>query len=256
LRQYNPRVWLALVASLVVADLSAVARSAKADATDRRTKLLPLPDGKPLVIEITIGTVRITGWERPEVEITVERRAPGASQFSRLPVSIEEVPPGVVVRALQTEGTTDPAFRSDVTVRLPRSATIERVHVLEGRISIEDFSGTITADIRRGPIDARDIAGTVRLETEIGQVTLANARLSANGLLRLRTFNGDVKLTLAQRPADARIMALALNGQIKSDIPLKMRDTWGPRWGETTLGKGEPIISIDVVTGTIDIKSP
>jgi hypothetical protein len=80
--------------------------------------------------------------------------------------------------------------------------------------------------------------------------------LSANGLLRLRAFNGDVRLSLASRPTDARIMALALNGHIKSEIPLKMRDSWGPRWGEATLGKGEPVISLDVVTGVIDIKSP
>ena len=60
----------------------------------------------------------------------------------------------------------------------------------------------------------------------------------------------------AERPTDARILALALNGPIASDIPLKTRDTWGPRWGEATLGKGEPVISIDVVTGSIEIKSP
>ena len=65
----------------------------------------------------------------------------------------------------------------------------------------------------------------------------------------MRAFNGDVRLTLAERPADARILALALNGTIKSDIPLTLRETWGPRWGETTLGKGEPVISLDVVTG-------
>ena len=250
-------MWFVLVAALLAhVDLSAVARSAKVDVTDRQTKVIALPDGRPLVIDITIGTVRIEGWDRQEVEITVERRAPNASSFSRLPASIEEVPPGVVVRALQTDHTTDPAFRSDVTVRLPRKATIERINVLEGRIVIEDFNGTITAHLRRGPIDGKALSGTIRLETEIGDVTLIDTRLSANGLLRLRTFNGDVKLSLAERPADARVMALALNGQIKSGIPLKMRETWGPRYGEATLGKGEPMISLDVVTGLIEIKSP
>ena len=227
-----------------------------ADVTDRQTKVIALPDGRPLVIEITIGSVRIEGWDKSEVEITVERRVPAAAQFSRLPLSIAEVPPGVVVSALQTDGTTDPALRADITVRVPRAATIERVTVLEGRINIDGFNGSINATIRRGPIEAKDISGTIRLETEIGPVTLTNARLTPNGLLRLRTFNGDVKLTLAQRPTDARILALALNGSIKSDIPLFLRESWGPRWGEATLGKGEPVISVDVVTGTVEIRSP
>ena len=72
--------------------------------------------------------------------------------------------------------------------------------------------------------------------------------------MRLRTFNGDVRLTFAEVPADARVMALALNGTISSDIPLTMKDTWGPRWGEATLGKGEPVVSIDVITGRIEIR--
>jgi hypothetical protein len=33
------------------------------------------------------------------------------------------------------------------------------------------------------------------------------------------------------------------------------RDTWGPRWSEATLGKGEPVISIDVVTGKVEIRT-
>ena len=230
--------------------------SSGADATDRLSKSVPLPPGKTVTIDVTVGAVRIDGWDRPDADITIERHAPSAAQFNRLPMTIDDTPSGVSVRALQTGNTTDPAFRADVTVRVPRAAAIDRVQVMEGGITIEGFSGRITADIRRGPIDGKDLSGTLRLEAGIGSVTVTGARLSPGGLVRLRTFNGDVRLSLAERPADARIMALALNGHVKSEIPLKMRDTWGPRWAETTLGKGEPVISIDVVTGMVEIRSP
>ena len=239
---------------MLIALLTALLTSA--DVTDRQTQTIALPQGKPLSIEVTIGAVRIDGWDRPEVEIIVERRAPTAAQFSRVPLAIEDLPTRVSIRAIQTDNTTEPSLRADVTVRVPRSAVIDRVHVLEGKITIGGFSGAVTADIRRGPIEGNALSGTLRLESGIGSVTVTDARLSANGLLRLRAFNGDVRLSLAARPPDARIMALALNGQIKSDIPLKSRNTWGPRWGEATLGKGEPVISLDVVTGLIEIKSP
>ena len=215
-----------------------------------------MPPGKTLSIDVTIGTVRIDGWDRPDVEITIERRAPDRAQLARVPIAIEDTAARLSVRAIQTENTTDPACRADVTVRVPRMALIDRVQVLEGRIAIEGFTGTLTADIRRGPIDGKSVSGTLRLEAGIGSVTLTDARLLENGLLRLRSFNGDVRLSLAARPADARIMALALNGHVKSDIPLTRRETWGPRWGEATIGKGEPVISLDVVTGLIEIKSP
>jgi DUF4097 and DUF4098 domain-containing protein YvlB len=239
-------VWIVLAVALVAA----------AEVSDRQTQVIPLPPGKPLSIDVTIGSVRIDGWDKPDVEITVERRAPDKAQLARVLLTIDDTPARVSVRALQTDNTTDPACRSDVTIRVPRTALIDRVQVLEGRIAIEGFSGNITADIRRGPIDGKNVSGTIRLEAGIGSVTITEARLSENGLLRLRSFNGDVRLSLASRPADARIMALALNGHVKSDIPLTRRDTWGPRWGEATLGKGEPVISIDVVTGMVEIKSP
>ena len=250
-------MWIELARALVMsADASAGARRTEADVNDRQVQTVALPPDKPLTVDVTIGSVRLEGSDRLDAEIIVERRAPNAAQLARVPLTIDDTPAAVVVRAIQAEGGTDPALRADVTVRLPRAARVDRVQVFEGRITIARFIGTLTADIRRGPIDATDVAGTLRLEAGIGAVTLANARLSANGLLRLRTFNGDVRLSLAERPVDARILALALNGQVKSTIPLTMKDSWGPRWGETTLGKGEPVISLDVVTGSIEIKAP
>ncbi len=241
-------MWIALAVALAL--------GATVDVTDRQTQTIPLPPGKPLSIEVTVGTVRIDGWDKPEVEIVVQRHAPDKAQLARVALAIEDTPARVSVRALQTENTTDPALRAEVTVRVPRNALIDRVQVLEGRIAVEGFNGTLTGDIRRGPIDGKNVSGTLRLEAGIGAVTITEARLSEKGLLRLRSFNGDVRLSLAARPADARILALALNGQITSDIPLTRRETWGPRWGEATLGKGEPVISLDVVTGQIEIKSP
>ena len=227
-----------------------------AEVTDRQTRSVAFPDGKSLSIEVTIGTVRIEGWDKPEAEMVIERRAPSAAQLAQVPVSIEDTTSRLLVRVLQTDQNTDPALRADVIVRLPRAALIERLQVFEGRIAIGAMTGSVTADIRRGPIEGRDLSGTVRLETGIGSIAVTGARLSPGGLLRLRTFNGDVRLTLAERPVDARILALALNGQITSNLPLTRRETWGPRWGEATIGRGDSVISLDVVTGTIAIQSP
>lgn len=233
-----------------------VVAAAFAMGVDTHRRSMPLPAGKTLAIEATVANVRIEGWDKPDAEIAIERHAPSAQQYDRLPVTIDDTPARVSIRAVQADGQTDPAYRCDIVIRVPRSAVIDRVQVLEGRIAIHRFSGAVTADIRRGSIEGRDVSGVLRLESGIGSVVLTGARLAPGGLLRLRAFNGDVRLTLAERPADARILALALNGQITSDIPLAMKDTWGPRWGEATLGKGEPVISLDVVTGTIQIKAP
>ena len=230
--------------------------SPAAAAADRQSRTVALPADRALLIDITIGTIRIEGSDRNTAEIAIERAAPTSEALSRIRVTIEETPSLVSVRAVQADGAMDPSLRTDVVVRLPRAAVVDRVQIAEGRLSIAGFAGRLTAEVHRGPIEGSDVSGTLRLETGIGSVVLTKARLLPNGLLRLRTFNGDVRLTLAERPVDARILALAVNGLIKSDIPLTMRDSWGPRWGEATLGKGVPVISIDVVTGTVELRSP
>ena len=227
-----------------------------ADTTDRHTRTLPLPEGRAVAIELTVGSVRIEGWDRDEIEIAIDRRVPVPADQARLPIVIDDSPARVVIRAVQAPGETEPALRADITVRVPRAALIERVQAIEGRVTLNGFHGSIAVDLRRGPIEAADVSGSLRLETGIGPVTVNAARLSPAGLMRLRTFNGDVRLRLSERPADARILALALNGGITSTIPLTMKDTWGPRWGEATLGRGEPVISLDVVNGNIEIRSP
>ena len=221
--------------------------------TDRMTRTFPLPTGRSISLEITIGQVRIEGNSGADAVIEIVRHAPDAESLKRIPVQIDESESEIRVRALQAENDTKPTLRTDVTMRVPEGAVIRSVQIIEGRLSLNGLKGSITADVRRGPIEAVNLQGKVRLETGIGHVVADRMRLSPEGLLRLRAFNGDVRLTLAEKPVDARVMALALNGSIKSEIPLQMKDTWGPRWGEATLGKGEPVISIDVITGKIEI---
>jgi hypothetical protein len=224
-------------------------------ATDRQTRTFPWSPERVLVLEVTVGEVRILGGDRPDVEVAVQRVAPTPDGLDAIPFVVEDTPERVTVRIVQASGNTDPALRADVVLRVPTSITVERVRVVEGKLAVEKFRGSLTADVRRGPIDGTDVSGALRLETSVGSITLKQARLSPNGLLRLRAFSGDVRLQMPGAPADARVMALALNGTIQSDIPLTTRDTWGPRWSEATLGKGEPVISIDVVTGKVEIKT-
>jgi hypothetical protein len=235
--------------------LCTLTASTAAAAVDRQTHRFDLPAGRALAVDITIGQVRIEGSDRTDAEVLIERTAPSTEAMARIPVVVNESPERVAITIIQAENGTDRAFTSEVVIRVPSRAVFDRVQILEGRLAFQRFAGTLSADVRRGPIEGNDVTGTLRLETGIGSVVLENARLAPGGLLRLRAFNGDVRLRMPGPPTDARLLALALNGTIQSDIQMTTRDTWGPRWSEATLGKGEPVISIDVVTGKIVIRT-
>ena len=227
-----------------------------ADASDRQVRTFRYVAERPIAVAVTIGQVEVTGEPREDVVVEVVRHAPAVHRLSALPVSIEDGPERIEIRAEQPHGGADPALRAEVTLRVPLSATIDAITLVEGRVHARDLAGRLTAAVKRGPVHASNVGGRVRLETGIGDVHVERARVGADGLLRLRTFNGDVRLHLAVRPSNARILALAMNGSIVSDIPLTMKESWGPRWGEARIGQGEPVISIDVVNGRIEVRSP
>lgn len=224
-----------------------------ADTTDRQTRTIPLPAGRVLELAVTVGEIQVTGWDRAEAALEVTREAPSQAALAALPVVVDESAQRVRVAVVQTDGGKDPAWRGTIVARIPRDAVVAGLTVFEGRVRLTGLVGAVTASVSRGPIEARAVAGRLRLETGIGSVVLREARLTPDGLLRLRAFNGDVRLGLAERPSDARILAVALNGRVHSSVPLTMKDQWGPRFGEATLGNGVPLISIDVVTGRVEI---
>lgn len=226
-------------------------------AVDRQSHTFTLREHQAWSVAADVATVRLVGDPaRLDVRIDVTRRAAAAADLARLPVEVRETDTGAEVLVRQSDGAMDPALRAEVTVTAPAVASQGRVTIVEGGLEIRGFHGRLEADVRRGGIDATDVSGTLRLATTIGAIAVTRARLVAGGLLRLRAFNGDVRLGFAAAPRDARIMALALNGTIQSTLPLTMKDGWGPRWGETTIGDGSDVVSIDVVTGTISIESP
>jgi DUF4097 and DUF4098 domain-containing protein YvlB len=233
--------------------VAAAAASAQTPATDRLTRTVSPKPGTAISARVTIGDIKITSWDRPEVAVEIVRRAPNALQLQRIPAEIEETSDGLSVRAFQSDGGREATLRADITLRVPAEAHLREVSVFEGRVEAADLRGGLSARVERGDIIGRQLSGSLRLETAMGNIRLEAATLSPDGLMRLRTFNGDVAVALAARPEHARVLALSMGGTITSDIPLTFKERWGPRFGEATLGKGEPPLSIDVVNGNIAI---
>lgn len=220
----------------------------------RQSRTLDLPRDGTLSIEATIGEVTVEAWDRPETTVEIVCSGRSAQDLDRLPATIELKGSRAEVRALQADQGVDPSLRSAITVRTPAEVAVDALALFEGRVTVRGLTRLVRASLKRGPLDASGLAGTVRLETSIGDLTLRDARVTPGGLLRLRAFNGTVRLHLAAAPADARILAMTFNGTIRSDIALTLKTAFGPRFGEATIGRGEPLISIDVVTGDIAIE--
>lgn len=239
----------------------AVARStsARAEAVrlaiaeDRIVRTIPA-SGAPIVVETTVGEVRVQGWERTDVGVDITRSAPSASALERLDVLTEQQDSQIVIRAVQRDGGKDPELRTSVSIRTPRNATFRSIQLFEGNLELRNLDGAVTAVVQRGHIHAVGLAGKIRLEVASGNVSCTDTGVTPDGVIRLRTFNGDVRLHVTKPVEHARVLALTLHGKIASQIPLTRRSKLGPDFGETTIGRGEPVVSIDVVRGDIRIE--
>jgi hypothetical protein len=218
-------------------------------------RVIPSLGRRTVVVRVTIGEVRIEGGPGDGVDVQVTRLDAAARSPDRLPIAIDEDAESVTVAAEQAAGGREAGLRVRASVRMPRAGAL-RVDVFEGSLDLVGLAGQTTARIERGPLDARDLSGIVRLETGSGALTVEQADLSPGGLLRGRTFNGDIRVSLRRRPADARVLLLTLNGAIASNLPLEERAGFGPRFREGVFGSGEPLLSLDAVRGDITLQVP
>jgi len=239
------------------ADSAVSAVNVVPDATDRVSRVVPVAAGVPIRVDATIADVTIVGSNRPDVLVEIVRRAPTSADFARYPVVIDERAEGLHITVLQAASGDEPGrdanFKTEITIASPATAVFQAVRVFEGRIKLTNLKAAVDVDLRRGPVEATGLAGRIRLESGIGSVDVKDSELTRGGMMRLRVFNGALRVRFARVPASARILAVTFNGAITSDIPLTKKDRFGPRFGETTIGDGDPVMSMDVVTGDITI---
>ena len=226
----------------------------RADTSDRLTRTVHLTPGTPIHVDATIAELTIAGSNRTDVLVDIVRHAPSAADLAKYPALVDQRPDALHISAVQAHDGRDAKLKADITISAPVEAVFQAIRVFEGRVRVANLKAMCDVDLRRGAIDATGLAGRVRLEAGIGSLDLKQPELTPGGMMRLRVFNGPLRVRFARPPANARILAVTLNGTITSDIPLTMKDTFGPRFGETTIGSGEPVMSVDVVKGDIIIK--
>jgi hypothetical protein len=221
---------------------------------DRVTRVIPLAEGAAIRLDATIADVTITGSNRPDVLVEIVRRAPTSADLAKYPVRIEQKPDALHIAAVQADDGRDARLKTEIAVAAPATAVFQAVRVFEGRIRLTNLRTSCDVDLRRGAIDASALAGRIRLESGIGSVDVKDSELTPGGMMRLRVFNGPLRVRFPRAPANARILAVTFHGTITSDIPLTKKDQFGPRFGEATIGAGDPVMSMDVVKGDIAIE--
>lgn len=244
-----------VAAALSACVLGAMGTGARAPFVDRQARTFPATPVKPIEIRIPAGTVNVSGEDRHDIAIAVERSLPDEAAASSWPVIAEEEEDHLAVHVLPPP----PALASTpvvVTLRAPRATPVRLVDVGEGDLSIRGWRGVLTAKVDRGRIVGENLAGVLRLETSTGDIRLSGFELRREGLLRCRTLTGNISVDLAAPPADARVLLMTMGGRVTTDLPVTDRPGFGGRLKEGLIGNAQPLLSLDAVRGDLTVTLP
>ena len=196
-------------------------------------------DGR-VEIETYKGSVKVTGWDRLEAEVTARIVADDACGDSKYQAEMVRDTEARIdgeggslrirsdyhrVRHLHTWFGW--AFSScsalpfvHYTISMPRNARLElKDH--KSRIEVADLASDVRISTHKGEVRLTGVAGRVNLDTHKGDVRVAFAKMTGDS--QFKTHNGDIEITV---PRDARFAVSAdvgRRGRLNSDFPVTTR---------------------------------
>ena len=124
------------------------------------------------------GSIEVTSWDKPEVAITIERRADSQADAEALKVTAEQNGNRIIVQAVKPEGrdsSVQVGFHHGRSVRfvvnVPKTTNLNATSG-DGSISVSGLTGRVEARSGDGSIATNDINGDVALDTGDGSVSI------------------------------------------------------------------------------------
>lgn len=234
-----------LAAILFIAPLAAqtltVQPAPGAKASETRT--LPLAKGAPLKVRNVNGYIRVTGWDRNEVEFT-GAFTPGRGG-EQVKAVLEPKAGGLEIRGeYPKDSKNGPAC--DMDLKVPRSA-LASLESVNGQVALQDLTGTAECRTVNGEITLERLPGAVRISTVNGAVTGRDL----GGPVSARTVNGAIRLST--RGLKGRLKASTVNGGLAvkgagaTDVHLTQRSL------AASFGDGDQPLELRTVNGDITL---
>ncbi|MFQ5663116.1 MAG: DUF4097 domain-containing protein [Terriglobia bacterium] len=246
--RYVKLAWLSVVLVLALADASA-----SGSPQEIWTMCYPLPAGGRVTVVNVQGSIRVEGWDRSEVELTVGKSVAGVDgRLAGVNIEVERGADWLRVRTLYPEESVEPV-RVDYYLRVPRQVRLEGLHTVNGDIRVRNLEGRVEARTLNGDIEQRGIAGSVVARTLNGSIRVALRALpEPDGELRLETVNGDLNLLLPAEP-NAELEASTVAGRIYSDFFSVAGGPGGDTALRTQLGRGGLRVRLRTIRGNIRV---
>ena len=188
----------------------------------------PLKSGGRLELETFNGSVDISTWDQPTVDISGTKTGPSEDAVDSLKISVDNSPDSVSVRAIRPSERRN-NLGARFVIKVPRNTILDRITTSNGSLRVQDgigparlrssngpirvhsLQGTLDAQTSNAPIELDDVAGDATLHSSNGHIHVEHiagaldATTSNNGIraavdrpgrVHLGSSNGSIDLTL------------------------------------------------------------
>jgi hypothetical protein len=136
-------------------------------------------------------------------------------------------------------------------VQVPRGVRLNAM-TTNGRVHCTNLDSVVQAATTNGDVEVSTSEWASARTTNGGvRVSMGNAKWS--GELELMTTNGSVDVTLPAS-AEFKVDAATTNGGIRSDFPITVQGTFGPKTLSGTVGGGGRELKVATTNGGIELK--
>ena len=207
-----------------------------------------------VVLENINGDVCITAWDRPEVQVDARKRAHSQERLDDARIVVDLARGSIAIRTLYPEhDRSDHPAVVDYRVKVPRTARLDQVKLVNGTLEIAGLQGEVRASSVNGGIRTRGLAGDVWLSTVSGRLEATFDEIPSARSISMNSVNGSIEVLLPM-DAHADLQADTVSGGITSDFGLPTeRGRFPGRHWTTALRGGGARIRVSNVNGPISV---
>ena len=222
-------------------------------------KSLDLESGGVINLENSNGDIEISGWTEDRVDVTAYRRRDLPSKaglyfwgnrFSPADIQMKRTGEAIRIKTKE-EGYEEDGSIVHYILKVPRSVRLDRISNGRGNILISDVYGQAVVNAKEGRVGIENYSGSLEVRLERGSVEAEVLDLRPVDSVRISVDRGDIVIYLEPGIA-ARFSLEAPSGNISSEIDLNQ--PLPARKVSSTTGDGGVSLELTALQGDIKIR--
>src|SRR5688500_7134710 len=220
--------------------------------TTTLTRTYELGEDASFALSAFKGDVKVTGVDGDSVTVKIVKSGGSASERGAARVLEAKSDEGL---ALMTMPNRAGGVSISYEVSVPRGMRQLEITVDRGDVRVAGFAGAVTADVKQGAVEFREVSGEVRSKLIKGNTRVFQSGVEREGSQQFSVVKGDIEATFAEG-SGADIKAETLSGDIEVADAFGLRPEKSPagRHLAGRIGEGGEALVFKVNDGDIKLK--